>query len=318
MTKKRNCLFIVGGILILTGLILALIVLINNKFDFSKLDNSSYTTNTHQLNDSFNEIVINTNTADIEFIFSDELNKVECFESTKEIHEVKVLNGKLTINVTNERKWFDYIGFNFKTPIIKVYLNKNTYDSIIINEDTGDIKLPKEFSFKTINISASTGDISCHASGCEYTKIDLSTGNIQLTGINSNIIELNTSTGNVTLNDIISSNIKLNSSTGKTTLTNVLTNELISNASTGDIVLNNVIGSKFVIERSTGDILFNKSDAQELYIKTDTGDVCGTLLSNKIFKYDTDTGDVDLPDVMSGGSCTITTDTGDIKISIES
>ena len=31
----------------------------------------------------------------------------------------------------------------------------------------------------------------------------------------------------------------------------------------------------------------------------------------------TDTGDVDLPSVMNGGKCEITTDTGDIKISIE-
>ena len=317
MRKKKHYLFIIGGILILTGLIIGLIVLVNNKFDFSKFDNSSYTTNTHELSDSFNEIVINTNTADIEFIFNDGLNKVECFELTKEIHEVKVLNGKLTINVKNERKWYDYIGFNFKTPTIKIYLNKNKYDSIIINEDTGDIKLPKEFSFKTIEINASTGDIICQANGSDYTKIHLSTGNIDLTGTNSEIIDLKTSTGNISLNDIVSSNIKLNSSTGKTTLTNVSTNELISNASTGDIVLNNVIGSKFVIERSTGDIFFNKSDAQELYIKTDTGDVCGTLLSNKIFKYDTDTGRVELPSVMSGGKCEITTDTGDIKISIE-
>lgn len=318
MTKKTKGLFLIGGLLILVGLTISLIVLINNKFDFSKFDNSSYISNTHELNDSFSDIVINSDTADIEFIFSlDGLNKVECFESEKEIHSVTVSNNKLEINITNNRKWYDYIGFNFKTPKIKIYLNQFLYNSLIIKEDTGDINIPDEFNFTNIDISVSTGNITCLANGKEMTKINSSTGNVILNHIDCKNIDINTSTGDVDLKDIVCTSIKLCSSTGKTTLTNVLTSELISNASTGDIILNNVIGSKFVIERSTGDVKFNKSDALEIYITTDTGDVEGTLLTNKIFRYDTDTGDVILPSEMSGGKCQIETDTGDIKISIE-
>ena len=53
-----------------------------------------------------------------------------------------------------------------------------------------------------------------------------------------------------------------------------------------------------------------------MVIVTDTGDVTGTFLSDKVFIYKTDTGDVDLPRTQSGGRCDITTDTGDIRISI--
>ena len=317
MTKKTKGLFLIGGLLILVGLTISLIVLINNKFDFSKFDNSSYISNTHELNDSFSDIVINSDTADIEFIYSlDGLNKVECFESEKEIHSVTVSNNKLEINVTNNRKWYDYIGFNFKTPKIKIYLNQFLYNSLVITEDTGNINIPDEFNFTSININASTGNVTCFADALELTKIDLSTGNVLLNHVQSKNIEINTSTGNINLNNIKATNIKLNTSTGENSLTDITTTNLESDGSTGDIILNNVIGSKFIIERSTGDILFNASDASEMYLETDTGDVTGTLLSNKIFMYDTDTGDVSLPSVMSGGKCQIETDTGDIKISI--
>ncbi len=317
MTKKTKGLFLIGGLLILVGLTISLIVLINNKFDFSKFDNSSYISNTHELNDSFSDIVINSNTADIEFIYSlDELNKVECFESEKEIHSVTVSNNKLEINVTNNRKWYDYIGFNFKTPKIKIYLNQFLYNSLVITEDTGNINIPDEFNFTSINIKASTGNVTCFADSLELTKIDLSTGNVLLNHVQSKNIEINTSTGDIHLSNIVSSNMTLNLSTGNTILNNINTDNLVTSASTGDIIFNNVIGIKFMIERSTGDVTFNKSDADEIYIKTDTGDITGTLLTNKIFKYDSDTGDVKLPSVMSGGKCQIETDTGDIKISV--
>ena len=317
MTKKIKGLFLIGGLLILVGLTISLIVLINNKFDFSKFDNSSYISNTHELNDSFSDIVINSNTADIEFIYSlDGLNKVECFESEKEIHSVTVSNNKLEINVTNNRKWYDYIGFNFKTPKIKIYLNQFLYNSLVITEDTGNINIPDEFNFTSINIKASTGNVTCSADTLELTKIDLSTGNVLLNHVQSKNIEINTSTGDINLSNIVSSNMTLNLSTGNTILNNINTDNLVTSASTGDIIFNNVIGIKFMIERSTGDVTFNKSDADEIYIKTDTGDITGTLLSNKIFKYDSDTGDVKLPSVMNGGKCQIETDTGDIEISI--
>ena len=42
----------------------------------------------------------------------------------------------------------------------------------------------------------------------------------------------------------------------------------------------------------------------------------GTLLSAKIFVHRTSTGDIKLPETTTGGKCKISTDTGDIKISI--
>ncbi len=77
-----------------------------------------------------------------------------------------------------------------------------------------------------------------------------------------------------------------------------------------------IAGEQFSIDRSTGDVRFDRCDAPELLIKTDTGDVRGSLLSEKVFITQTDTGRVNVPKTVTGGTCQITTNTGDIKIEI--
>ena len=62
---------------------------------------------------------------------------------------------------------------------------------------------------------------------------------------------------------------------------------------------------------------FNNCDAETIYVNTDTGSVTGTLLTDKVFIIETDTGSVDVPKSITGGRCEITTDTGNIRITIE-
>ena len=111
--------------------------------------------------------------------------------------------------------------------------------------------------------------------------------------------------------------ISIGLSTGKAYLTDIVCKNLTSMGSTGDISLKNVIAAeKISIERSTGDVTFEGSDAAELCITTDTGDVEGSLLTDKVFITKTDTGRINVPNSITGGRCEITTDTGDIKITI--
>ena len=82
-------------------------------------------------------------------------------------------------------------------------------------------------------------------------------------------------------------------------------------------MLKNVIANeKFDIERSTGDVKLELCDAAEILIRTDTGSVTGSLMSDKVFIVSADTGRVNVPKTTSGGVCQITTDTGDIRITI--
>ena len=82
-------------------------------------------TNNHEINDNFKDIKIITDTADIEFILSENLNSlIVCDEQKNVNHLVKVKDNSLLIEVDDNRKWYEYIGINFSTPKITIYLPK--------------------------------------------------------------------------------------------------------------------------------------------------------------------------------------------------
>ena len=279
MKKSTKIWLITATSLVALGCIMFSVAMTKIHWDFTKLSTVKYETNTYEVTDDFNSISMLTDTADILFVQSDDkICKVVCYEMSDMKHTTTVQNDTLTINVTDEREWYDHIGITLGSPKITVYLPKTEYDSLAIKEDTGDIEVPKDFKFGSIDISTSTGDITITGVTCE--------------------------------DDIV-----INVSTGKANLTDIKCKSFISDGSTGDISLKNVIATeKFSIERSTGDVKFDGCDATEIWVETDTGDVTGKLLSEKIFITQTSTGDVHVPKSTNGGKCEITTSTGDIHI----
>ena len=279
----------------------------------------NYETNIYEVNEEFNNISIKTDTADIAFVPSnDGMCRVACYEEAKISHSVEVQNGTLTVNVVNNKKWYDYIGVNIDSPKITVYLPESEYSSLVIEESTGDIEILKDFKFKSIDISLSTGDVKCYASATEAIKIAASTGDIFAESISAGSLDITVSTGKVTVSSVTcEGDITVGVSTGKAYLTDVTCKNLTSTGSTGDVSLRNVISKeKISVERSTGDVTLDRSDAADLFITTSTGDVEGSLLTDKVFITKTDTGCINVPNSITGGRCEIITETGDIKISI--
>ena len=315
MGKATKVWVIMAAVFILLGCIIFGSVLIKLNFDFTKLSTVKYEENAYTITDTFNDISINTDTADIMFKPSNEC-KVISFEEAKARHTVNVENNTLKISANDQRKWYEMIGFSLSKPEITVYLPQNEYASLTINQSTGDMEIPQNLKFQIIDISASTGDVECSASVSDDLKIKLSTGDIELENISAKSIDLAVSTGEIDVDTVIcEEDIKVTVSTGDVSLDNISCRNLISSGDTGDFELSNVIASeKFSLIRTTGDIELDRCDAAELYIKTDTGHVKGSLLGEKIFITHTDTGRVNVPKTVSGGKCEITTDTGDIKI----
>lgn len=318
MRTKTKVWLIIAVTLVLLGGILFAGVMSTLGWDFSKLSTAKYETNTYEINEAFNAVSMNTDTADIVFAVSDdEICKVVCYEQENAKHSAVVENNTLTIRVADQREWYQYIGINFSTPKITVYLPQNPYTALLIKESTGAIEMPKDFKFEDVDISLSTGDVKFFASVSDVLKINTSTGAIHVENISAGALDLSVSTGKVTVTGVDCGDVKINVSTGKTNMTDIRCKNLLSSGDTGDISLKNVIATeKFSIERSTGNVKLEKSDAAEIYIETDTGDVTGTLLTEKVFIAETDTGRVDVPKTTTGGKCEIETDTGNIKITI--
>ena len=323
MKTKTKIWLTIAASLVLLGCILFAVVMTTLKWDFMELTTVHYETNTYEISETFDSISLNTDTADIVFVFSDDGKcRVECYEEEKTKHTATVENSSLTVELIDERSSHDfigYIGFNFDTPKITVYLPKNEYSSLFIRETTGNIEIPQEFIFQGMDIKTSTGDVKNYASASENIKIITDTGDIFTENISAKNLSLSVSTGKINAGSVMCEEIfEINVSTGKTKLSNISCKNLISKGSTGDISMINLLAAERIsIERDTGDILFDGCDANELFVKTSTGDIKGTFLSDKTFAVESNTGTIDVPKNTVGGKCKISTDTGDIKINIK-
>lgn len=290
------------------------------KWDFTKLSTAKYENNDYKINEGYQHISIITNTADIVFIpWESQAPSVSCYEQKNNTHSVAVKDGTLEIEIVDTRKWYEYIGINFGTPKITVYIPEGEYGDLSVKASTGNVEIPEVYKFRSVDISVSTGDVKNYASALENVKIKTTTGNICIEDASVGSLDLAVSTGKVTVSGVTcEGNIALGVSTGKAYLSNIRCKNFTSNGSSGDISLNNVIATeKLSIERSTGGVKLDRSDAAEIYIETHTGDVTGSLLTDKVFITQTDTGKINVPKTVSGGRCEITTDTGDIQITVK-
>ncbi len=318
--RKSSIVWLITAVsLILLGTLLFSGALMALNFDFGKLSTTKYETNTHSITDEFHSISISTDTADVTLLPSEDGKaSVVAAESEKMKHAVSVENGVLTIKYTDTRKWYEHIGIFWKKESVTLYLPESEYDSLLVKGHTGSVQIPDGFLFQSIDVSLSTGHVSCSADVTDLLKLTTSTGHIRISGITAGSMDLKVSTGDVSVRSTtVTDLIAVKVSTGDLNFSGVRCVNLVSNGSTGEAELEDVIATGLLqLERSTGDVELNECDAGKIFIKTDTGDVKGTLLSGKVFITRTDTGRVRVPETTEGGTCAVTTDTGNIRFEI--
>ena len=319
MNRKKK--WIVAAVVLLAaGVLICGITFAAIGFDFSKLDSGNYETNTYLVNETFDDISIQTDVDDIAFELSEDGScKVVCREKEEKKHEVRVKEQALLITSAAKENWLNFDFFGFQGPSVTVYLPEQTYRALTIDAGTGNVKVPAELTFDTIHISISTGEIDCCASAEQTVELKATTGDIRAEGFSAGDIFLSVSTGSIHAVSLQSEgSVDAHVTTGDAKLESVSCTDLYSDGSTGDLIMKDVTASgEFHLERSTGDIRFDACDAGTIFAKTSTGSVSGTLLSGKIFITDTGVGDVDVPATTEGGKCEIRTSTGDIHIWIQ-
>ena len=302
MKKSSKIWLIAATVLLLLGLSIMTWALVLVDWDFTALDTEPVDTNTHEIGEKIQSISLETGTADIVFVPSEDgACRVVCHERENLRHSVDVRGGVLEIRENDARTWRDHISFfTFGETKIIVYLPAGDYERLFLAESTGDVEIPAEFSFESLEIEADTGDVTVAASVSGTLKIATNTGDIRVEGASVGALELSVTTGDTLLKDVSCETLR-------------------SVGDSGDIFMENVIAAgEISVERTTGDVRMKVCDAEEITVTTDTGDVSGSFCSDKVFFTETDTGDVFVPNTASGGVCSITTNTGDITFGIES
>ena len=146
MSTRTKVWLIIAISLVLIGCIIFGIVMTMLKWDFTKLSTGKYETSNYEITENFNNISIITETSDVVFVPSENPKpSVVCHELKNAKHSVTVQNGKLAIEIVDVRKWYEYIGINFGTAKITVYIPQGEYGALFVKSSTGNVEIPKEF-----------------------------------------------------------------------------------------------------------------------------------------------------------------------------
>lgn len=302
MRKKTKLWLAVAATLVVLGGVIFVGAFAAAGFHFASLSTSKLITTTHEITDSYQNISILTDTADVWLVPSDDTTtRVECADRENLSHTVKVVDGTLVIEISDTRAWYEHIGIFFSSTGVKVFLPKSVYGTLTIRADTSDVEISKDISLQSIDVKVSTGDVA-------------------LSGLVTDTISIETTTGDIDMSHVTCTGpIALRVTTGDVELEGVTCQALTTTGDTGELSMERVLVAGILsIERSTGDVDLEACDAAEITIITDTGDVEGTLLTGKTFVVETDIGRKRIPQGSTGGRCEIITDTGDVEIEIRS
>lgn len=240
MKGKTKGWLIAGAALVFAGIIMFSAVMSAYGWDFYRLNTVEYKTDIYSPDKQFNDIYVKAGAADISFIPSDygEI-KVVCTGESKVKYSAEVKDGKLVIDTADSRRWYDCIGINFGSSEIAVFMPEGQYGALSVKSTAGNVKIPKDFKFESIDISGSTGNITNGASALNSIKIKTSTGNVKFDGCDSEKITVKTSTGSITGSLLGNKIIKAESSTGDIDVPKSSDGGLCSlTTSTGDIKIN--------------------------------------------------------------------------------
>ena len=322
--EMHKRLILIAVILVVIGAVICGISFSALGSGFRSLSTATLEMNTYEVKDDFRDISIDGDEEEIRFLPSkDGRCSVVCYEEEQALHTVSVENDTLKIaspkDKGNKKNWFLHIGVWTESPTITVYLPEDEYGRLSIDSDTGDVEIPDSFRFREIKVELDTGDINCSASAEKTLALRTDTGDIAISDLRAGEVSLSTDTGDLLVSHAeCDGAVSVLTDNGQTDLEALRCRDFRSVGDTGDISLKNVLVSgTFYIERNTGDVRFDGCDAESIIIKTDTGDVTGSFLTEKIIFTETDTGDVRVPKSITGGPCEITTDTGDIKITVK-
>ena len=155
-------------------------------------------THEYEIKENYKDIKITTDTADIQFILSESPNSlIVCEEEKNANHSVIVKENTLRIEVDDNKKWYEDIGINLRTPKITVYLGKSEYGNISLKTDTGNILLDNIIATGKFVIETDTGNVKFEACDASEVFIETDTGNVTGSFLTDKVVFAESDTGNI-------------------------------------------------------------------------------------------------------------------------
>ncbi len=320
MSRAKTAWMILAAAAVIIGIALIAIAAISTGFNIKDMTGDDNIIKEHVFSERIESIKADVTTASFSITPSENGEcRVECTEKKYVTFDVTVDDGTLKITQSCERPWYDFLSLSFVSPQVKVFIPKGELGVLTLSSSTGNITVPKDFTFEKIDITATTANVALYASVKSSVSVETSTGIIALDGIKADSASISATTGGITLsNSEIENDVNVKTTTGAVRLQDSSCNNLTAKVTTGRLSFSSFTAKgDITATSSTGSVCFDSSDGENITVKTTTGSVTGSLNSEKRFITDTSTGKVSVPETGNGGECRISTTTGSIDITLK-
>ncbi len=318
MTTAKKIAVALAVCAILIGLLLSFIAIFSMNVDLDDLNTINFEQKTYDIRDNFTKISISGAECDVKLLPTEkDHTTIQCSESDKIYHNVKVEDDTLSLTRVDSREWFEHFGIYWAEMEIVIYLPESEYEEFYVKTLSGDIKIPDNFIFGEAKIISTSGDIEFSAKTHKDLKLHSVSGDIHISKLSAENIEAQATSGDITLIKVeTDKDLTLKTVSGEIEGENITCKNLTSNSTSGGVEFEELISDeKIKITTVSGEIGLENCDGAELKLKSTSGNIHGKLLSGKDFYTNTTSGTVNVPR-SSGGRCDISTTSGNIYIKI--
>lgn len=201
----------------IVALLLVLIGGIGSFFTFSQTNQKEITTEKMVSSDKVKDVQILTDNAVVEVLpTSDTETKVELVTKGVDVSKLdfttEVEGKKLSIKLKEHNTFF--IGFDFRSLHLRVYIPQNQYDSFVVDNDNGKVKM-SELNIKNLKVQTDNGRIALDKIVAENVDVKSANGKLEFNDVEGNL-KGSSNNGKILLaTKSLDRNIQLESNNGK-------------------------------------------------------------------------------------------------------
>lgn len=277
MKKAKKIAIIVAVSMIAVGIICSVGSLALVRFDVAELDTMEWEDKTYTIEETFSNISIRGMEATVSLVpATDGICKVVCTENNKITNKVDVVNNTLTIEREDYSKWYNNVGVHMKEVEITVYLPEDKYEALFIDNSSGRIDVPGDFTFAEAEVMNSSGRINFMADVAGALKVENTSGGIYVGDNSVDSLSVKGTSGSIeVMNVVATGDVEVNGSSGGINISNVECANISVENSSGVLRLSEIV--------ATGDVNVKGTSGGVHLEDVECANLTGSNSSGKIY-----------------------------------
>lgn len=316
MKKAKKIAIIVAVCMIVVGFISAFTSLASVGFDVAKVDTMEWQTNTYEIEEAFENISIDGLEAAVTLVPStDGTCKVVCTENDNVYDEIKVENNTLTIKRMSKGKWNFNFGVSLEEPKITVYLPKTEYKKLVLDNTSGRLEVPTDFTFEEAKVANSSGKIIFKADVTGALSVENTSGGIDVGENQVGSLTVAGSSGGIQVASVsVENDVQVNSTSGGIHISDVECKGMSAKGSSGSIRISSVIAQENLdVNGTSGSIQLSDVECVNVTGGNSSGSIkCSNVIASGDMRLENNSGGISL-DACDAANLRLSATSGSIR-----